>query len=102
MPIWKIEPSADPNDSRWLDHEIWREVVVRAPTASLARFEAGKLERDPNAPLAGNELPSFRSAFEDEQLYRVRRIEPARTSGGSVETSGQSAVLRAEPLARTS
>ncbi|MGH6946415.1 MAG: hypothetical protein ACREDZ_03730 [Kiloniellales bacterium] len=99
MPIWKIEPSAEPDDSRWLDHAIWREVIVRAPTASLARLEAGKLERDPNAAPAGNELPSFHSAFADETLYRVHRIEPLAASD-SIENSGESAILRAEPLGR--
>lgn len=78
MPLWKIEPMAESGDSRWLDHDIWREVIVRAPTAAMARVIAGELERRQMAgsPPVGNESLSFRSGFDDEKLYRVTEIAP--------------------------
>lgn len=97
MPLWKIEPAASPDDPRWLDHEMWREVVVRAPTAALARLEAGKLESDPVVPPTGNELPSSRTAFEDEKLYQVKLLEPA-SADSMIENSGAPAIVHAEPL----
>lgn len=97
MPLWKIEPVADPDDARWLDHKIWREVIVRAPTAALARLAAARMELDHVTPPAGNEEPSARSAFEDEKLYAVREIEP-EGAGGSVENAGRPKVLRAARL----
>lgn len=72
MPTWRLEPKAEPDDPRWLDHAIWREVVVRAPTSGAARLIASRLERDPERPPAGNENPSFQSGFEDDKLYAVR------------------------------
>lgn len=75
MAVWKIEPAAPQTDARWLDYGRWDEVVVRAPTAGQARLAAMEMER-PCAPNGvGNESESFRSGFEDEKLYWVRRIE---------------------------
>ena len=71
MPIWRLEPKAAPDDPRWLDHEIWEEVLVKAPTSGMARLAASRLEFDPSRPPTGNENPSFHSAFADEKLYAV-------------------------------
>ena len=97
MPLWRLLPVADPDDSRWLDHPVWREVLVRAPSAAFARQAAGALERDLEAAPAGNECPSFKSAFEDEKLYQVIRLTPdqAKAAGGD---TGAKQVLRADKL----
>lgn len=78
MILWKIEPVAQRGDPRWLDHPVWEEVVVRAPTAAEARVLAAGLERreQPEGRSLGNESQSFSSGFEDEKLYGVRRIDP--------------------------
>lgn len=79
MSLWMIEPVAARGDPRWLDFPHWVEVAVRAPTAAEARLAAGKMEKRmfaDDTPV-GNETHSFRSGFEDEKLYRVRRLEPA-------------------------
>jgi hypothetical protein len=97
MPLWRIQPVADPEDGRWLDHTIWREVVVRAPTAAVARHAAARMELATDRPPTGNEMPSARSAFEDEKLYRVSPLEPT-AARGSIENAGAPKILRAEPL----
>ncbi|MGF1593996.1 MAG: hypothetical protein ACFCUW_11985 [Kiloniellaceae bacterium] len=76
MALWSIEACAVAEDSRWMDFPIWADVVVRAPTAALARRTAAGMEAallDDGIP-PGNETPAFRSAFTDEKLYRVRRL----------------------------
>lgn len=74
MPLWKLTPAAVADDPRWQDHEIWSQVIVRAPTASMARVLASELERNPELPQVGNESLDFRSAFEDEKLYWVEQL----------------------------
>lgn len=74
MPLWKIEPVADPEDPRWLDHPRWDEVVVRADSAGAAVATAAR-GLGPPALRVGNESPPERTGFEDVKLYRVRRIE---------------------------
>jgi len=94
MPLWRLSPAADPDDPRWLDHPIWREVVVRAEGAAEARLAASTLEIDPSAPPSGNEWPSRRSAFDDEKLYWVEQMsEP--------DPGGSAAVIRAQQLDRS-
>lgn len=75
MPIWRLTPIAPPDDPRWLDHQIWESVLVRAPTSGMALLLASELERDPDRPPVGNETPSFQSAFEDPKLYVARRVD---------------------------
>jgi hypothetical protein len=77
MAFWIITPAADPEDARWQDHKRWLEVVVQAESAADARLEARELQEMPNAPPSGNEWPSGRSAFDDEKLYWVRRLDPS-------------------------
>lgn len=95
MALWKIEPVTDADRSRWLDHPIWVEVVVRAPSAALARLLAAEMERDAmiDHASAGNESHSFSSGFDDEKLYRVRPLDPRDEPG--LEPAGADAVLRA-------
>lgn len=96
MPLWRIEPVADSSDSRWLDHEIWREVVVRASSPAMARLLAADLERRGTAETApaGNESLSFQSAFEDEKLYRVSQVDPAELP--DIPDAGPDEVVRQE------
>jgi hypothetical protein len=101
MALWALEASAVAEDTRWLDFPIWTDVVVRAPTAAQARLVAAAMEAaeigDPTT--AGNETLSFRSGFQDEKLYQVRRIHLSDTP-----EEGPPAVLsarQARPPART-
>ena len=98
MRIWKIIPVTPAQDPRWQDHPVWREVIVRAETAAMARLLAGKLDRDPSGAGMGNETPDARSAFDDEKLYWVTDAGPEAIPEGDV--NGPAGVLRAEPLAR--
>lgn len=95
MPVWKIIPVAPPDDPRWQGRRIWREVLVRAETAAMARVVAGAWERDPNSIGVANETLDFRSGFEDEKLYWVVELDPAAAAG---DITGPPEVLRAEPL----
>lgn len=96
MPLWSIEASAVAEDSRWLDFPIWADVVVRAPTAAQARLVAAAMEAGEiaDATTQGNETLAFRSAFQDEKLYTVRRVQRSGTP-----EDGPEAVLSAR-LAR--
>lgn len=78
MALWALEASAVAEDTRWLDFPIWADVIVRAPTASQARLVAAAMEAAEigDATTTGNESLPFRSAFEDEKLYQVRRVHP--------------------------
>lgn len=98
MALWKIVPVAGKGDPRWLDHPIWAEVVVRAPTAAQARVLAAEMERREagDAAPAGNESLSFTGGFEDEKLYRVMRLGPEEAPDFGPE--GPEAVLRARRL----
>lgn len=93
MPIWKIVPVAASDDPRWLDHDRWAEVIVRASTAGMARLLAGRLEYDPERPPVGNENPSFQSGFEDRKLYAVQRCDRG-DDGCATGTSGILKVAR--------
>src|SRR5690606_35571561 len=78
VPLWKIVPAADADDPRWQDRRPWREVLVRADTAALARVTASQLDRPPAAEIGvGNESIGFRSAFDDEKLYWVTEVDPS-------------------------
>ena len=77
MAYWIITPVAGADDPRWQDHRRWPEVIVQAESAAAARLEARELEKDPNEPLSANRWPRGRSAFDDEKLYCVRRLDPS-------------------------
>ncbi|WP_119458355.1 hypothetical protein [Rhodospirillaceae bacterium SYSU D60014] len=95
MILWRIAPVADPRDSRWQDRRIWREVIVRAPSAAMARLIAGRLETNPDRPPVGNESPAFRSGFTDEKLYWVARLSTAEAA--AVGEGGAYGIVRAVP-----
>lgn len=73
--MWMIYPVAWPEDSRWQGRDIWDRVIVRAPSAALARVKAAKLDRPKEEHRVGNETLCFRSGLEDERLYWVRRLK---------------------------
>src|SRR3546814_15857237 len=74
MPLWKIAPAASPDDARWQDSVPWREVIVRADTAAMARLLAAELARTADGERGdGNETLGLRSAFEDQKLSVVSR-----------------------------
>ena len=97
MSFWKIRPVAEPHDSRWQNHPIWKEVIVQADTAALARLVAARLEHDPDEPPTGNESPTFRSAFQDEKLYWVVELGPEEAAAVS-EAVGGNGIIRALPF----
>mgnify|MGYP003146333748 CR=1 FL=1 len=91
MPLWKIVPAASLDDPRWLDRRPWREVLVRAQTASMARLTASGLDRPPEADIGvGNETDGFASAFDDEKLYWVTEVDAS--------ASGPAEIVSATPL----
>lgn len=77
MPVWQIQPVAHPSDPRWQGRSAWEEVIVRAPSAAIARTVAARLEVDPSARGVGNESSGPQSGFADEKLYWVRRLDSA-------------------------
>lgn len=95
MPLWRIVPAADPRDPRWQGRPIWREVIVRAPSAALARLLAARLDSAETVP-AGNESLGPRSGFSDEKLYWLRRLDDA-ASAGLGSDNGRDGILRAVP-----
>src|SRR5690625_7926259 len=77
MALWRIYPIAAPGDSRWQGRQIWREVIIRAPSAAFARVVATRLAGQAQRRYAtGNESQAMRSGFLDEKLYWVRRLSP--------------------------
>ena len=93
MYLWRIVPTARPSDTRWEDHPVYDEVIVRAESAAMARLTAGRsLYRDNVKTQFGEERdPIFISAFSDEKLYRVMRME----ADGSHAQQGAREVLSA-------
>ena len=81
MPVWKLSPTARPDDPHWLDHTYKKALLVRAESPADARFRAAAWERKDIAECLGNESPADRSAFEDAKLYDVTEL-----AGESAET----------------
>ena len=69
---------------------------MRAATAAQARVLAAAMERRESGHMVpiGNESHSFRSGFESEKLYWVRRLNP--TAELSFDPEGLPEVLRAK------
>src|SRR3546814_19941966 len=74
MPLWKIYPVAGLQDPRWVGRCIWKDVVVRAPSAAMARLVAAAMDRDLDIRLSGAERLCFRIGFHDEKTYWVSLI----------------------------
>lgn len=99
MPFWCIRPEADLMDPRWQDHAIYDMVMIRADTPALARVVAAAIEyaEEKGEPPTGNESGTFSSAFLDEKLYHVARMDEgaAEAYGGE---DGPPAVLYAHAI----
>jgi hypothetical protein len=82
LPLWLIEPNANPVDSRWQDRTIWKKVVVVAQSEAFARLAAEEwalrnlTAEMGGAPQIGNESPSPVAGFTDVTLYRVSPLPP--------------------------
>jgi hypothetical protein len=90
--LWLLEPAARPEDDRWQGREIWRSVVVAAPTAALARAAA---ERWASHDAVSNE--NLKAGFSDEKLYYVRPA-PDDAGAGGESSSNEGRVLAAVRL----
>lgn len=79
MPIWRIEPVADAGDPIWQEGPRWERVLVRAPTAALARVIAEQLDA-PASARPGGRLDELygKSRFAIEKAYRVVRADGTR------------------------
>lgn len=84
MPLWRLVPVADRTDSRWQDRRIWHDVVVRAPSAAMARLLAADAETHDVPARVGNEATGASGGFDDPVLYWVDRLdaEEAQAYGG--------------------
>jgi hypothetical protein len=90
--LWRLEPAARPEDDRWQGREIWRSVLVAAPTAALARAAA---ERWASHGALSNE--NLKAGFSDEKLYYVRSADTG-VAGESPSNEGRVlAAVRLEP-----
>ncbi len=96
MPLWRIVPTARPSDTRWEDHPVFAEVVVRAESASQARLIAGRTlyKGDGKVQFGGEQDKIFISAFADEKLYGVSRLE----GDGRFPADGASEVVHSQLL----
>ena len=90
MPLWRFIPVADPRDSRWQDRQIRDGLVVRAPTAAMARIYADREVPSSMRGAVGNETRSFRGGFADANLYWVQRVpsDEAKQLGGDTGSDG--------------
>ncbi len=76
MPLWRITPVTDPEDSHWQGRKVWAEVVVRAASPAMARVIDCELDRPAKPYRIGNESLCFRSGLEDAKRYWVRPFGP--------------------------
>jgi hypothetical protein len=90
MPLWRFIPVADPRDSRWQDRQIRDGLVVRAPSAAMARVIADRQVPSSVRGAVGNETRSFRGGFADSSLYWVQRVpaDEAKPLGGDSGADG--------------
>lgn len=82
MAYWRFQPVARPEDRRWQGRCVRRGVIVKAPTPGLAILHASAIDRPSPLPKVGNETLCYRSGFEDEKLYHLRRISAAELDTG--------------------
>lgn len=80
--IYRLEPTANPDDPRWENSPSHGIVVVAARTAGDARIVASSRELDfleIDAAPAEGVTTEHASAFRDEKLYTVIEVEHGRT-----------------------
>jgi hypothetical protein len=95
MYLWRITPSARSSDTRWEDHPVYAEVIVRAESAAMARLTAGRAlyKSDVKTQFGEERDPIFISAFNDEKLYRVSQLD---ADGTHYKAEGAREVVHAE------
>src|SRR3546814_3249297 len=76
---------------------MWKDVVVRAPSASMTRLVAAAMERDLDIRIRGDERLCFRSGFQDEKIYWVSRIN-AEDAAAIGSEDGPNEVIKAVVL----
>jgi hypothetical protein len=101
MSLWRITPSAPPDDPRWLGGPEWQEIIVRAGTAAEARviaaqMEAARQDFRPDRNVAGAAAMDYQSPLADEGLYHV--VELPDDGPGPFPVEGPPEVLVAQPL----
>lgn len=96
MFLWRLFPVAQSADPRWQGRSLWREVIVNAPSAAMARVYAARMEEGLLQPSTlGNESLRFRSGFEDEKLYWVARLTPEEVCARGAAGEGRGAIRKA-------
>lgn len=99
--IYRLEPTASPDDPRWQNSPSHGVIVVAARTAGDARIVASSREldfTDINAAPAEGVTTEHASAFRDEKLYTVIEIEHGRTDLGRGVTEGVVRVDTIKPM----
>lgn len=81
LTIWKLTPTAAPDDPRWLDHRPVSALFVSAASPAHARVVASREDVPPGAGKVGNESAHAHSRFGDEKLYRVDRADADEARG---------------------
>ena len=92
MTIYRLVPSAEPDDPRWQRANFQGEVVVRAHSSGEARAIAALEEASValgTVPMSTTQVTA--SAFRDEKLYTVREDH-----SGQYADEGPVRVLRAD------
>lgn len=100
MALWRIHAVAHPRDSRWQGHKVWKEVIVRVETAAMARIVARRLDQHPAGDRPGSPNLEIWSAFRDEKLYWVQRLN-AREAERFGDETGPGKVIAATALDST-
>jgi hypothetical protein len=87
--LWRLRPIAEPDDARWLNAPIWKEVVVAAETSGEARFlasqwEAAEVQHNPDSDVAGGTAMAYSSALADPALYDLSEVEGALSDSAGI------------------
>ncbi|MDN2565383.1 hypothetical protein N1F89_04050 [Aquibium sp. A9E412] len=94
MPIYRLEPSAAPDDPRWDNAPTQGTVIVRAESPADARLVASEAEADfleVDAKPGDGVSTSFASAFRNPLLYSV-----VEDTGTRFAAEGPRAVLEGD------
>ncbi|WP_373085498.1 hypothetical protein [Sneathiella sp.] len=77
MSIWKLSPIAHPDDPHWKEYKYKEPLLVEAKEAGAARLRATRWYKEQFQGDPSKKIQQFyRSAFDDEKLYEVRRLTP--------------------------
>jgi hypothetical protein len=74
VPLWRIHAVGHPRDARWQGQKQWKEIIVRAETAAMARLVARSLDQQSTDHRHRSVNLESWSGFRDEKLYWVRRL----------------------------